>query len=100
MQMEDFSGAWMKVTLDSNLQQTIVLDNRDSAAWNATREICQTYSVPYYKPLPAPGSAAAAEGAQQEVPPWLRTRGGAMEAAVGLADRVWRRLTMGGLRGA
>lgn len=39
--------------------------------WNATREICATYSVPYYKPI-----KPLAEGAEPEVPPWMRIRGG------------------------
>lgn len=45
--------------------------HRDNAVWNATREICATYSVPYYKPI-----KPLVEGAEPELPPWMRVRGG------------------------
>ena len=84
--IEDCDEDWMRFRVDSNLQQTIVLDARDNNVWNATREVCQLYSVPYYKPRLGEGSgggwegsgeaAAAAGAATEEVPPWLRKRGG------------------------
>lgn len=64
------------ITVDSNLQQLIVLDNRDNAVWNATREICATYSVPSYKHNTEPGA----------VLPWDRPRGPPAAAAEGEAD--------------
>lgn len=78
--MEEFEGNWMKVAVDSNLQQTILLDNRNNAVWDATREIILTYSVPYYKTSPPPAAAPeGAEAAPAEIPPWMRKR--AAEAA-------------------
>jgi hypothetical protein len=101
--MEEYDGDWMKVTVDSNLQSTIILDNRRNAVWNATREIIQTYAVPYFKPLPPPGSASPAEGeagaASAEIPPWMRKRGGGWAEtglSVGLLVGHVRRRLMGG----
>ena len=59
---EEHQGEWMRFRFDSNLQQIITLDARENAVWNATREICRTYSVPHYKTRADPG----------EVAPWDR----------------------------
>jgi len=88
--IEDCQGDWMRFKVDSNLQQTIVLDARENAVWNATREICQVYSVPYYKPLP-PMRKEGEEGVEeeQEVPPWLRKRGGGAGMGSGEGGGRW-----------
>lgn len=98
--MEAFEGDWMKVTVDSNLQQTIVLDNRQNAVWNATRDIMLTYSVPYYKPQPPPAAAGVGVDGQEppvaEIPPWMRTRGGGEMMGgkgMGILRGAWRALT-------
>lgn len=74
--MEEFEGNWMKITVDSNLQQTILLDNRNNAVWEATKEIMLVYSVPHFKSQPPPAAAAdgAAAAAPAEIPPWMRKR--------------------------
>lgn len=96
--MEAFEGDWMKVTVDSNLQQTIVLDNRQNAVWNATRDIMLTYSVPYYKPQPPSAAAVVGDGQEApaaEIPPWMRTRGGGdMNGGkgMGILRGAWRAL--------
>jgi len=88
--IDDCQGDWMRFKVDSYLQQTIVLDARENAVWNATREICQVYSVPYYKPLP-PMRKEGEEGVEeeQEVPPWLRKRGGGAGMGSGEGGGRW-----------
>ena len=54
---------------------------RDNSVWNATREICATYSVPYYKPI-----KPIVEGEEPELPPWLRVRGGGERVIVAGVD--------------
>ena len=73
--IENFEGEWMTFRVDSNLQQTIILDARGGAVWEATKEICMTYSVPYYKPR-----GERKEGEEEEVPPWARLAAAAAAA--------------------
>jgi len=49
--VEGFDGDFMKFQFDCGNQRMIILDNRERRVWEATEEICASYSLTGYSGL-------------------------------------------------